>query len=219
MIKVTKQLKFMKIILDDNNSDLIGSVKEQLRDIDNISEVEDCESKINAKVNTFLCLFKDLAEKIISRCSFNGVIEIHDQLFEYKDMCFRRLLSGKSFAQGCPITKKAIVVFNDKDGDNRSDLIGLLHDCKCTNIIINPKVSSYGRKYYLATFDMRSIDILDFRYHYKSLFDEEILTSASRDSEFYYNELLLETAQESSITPRDSYLEYVPQKRHISILW
>ena len=195
----------MKIILDDNNSDLIGSVKEQLRDIDDISEVEDCESEINAKVNTFLCLFKDLAEIIISRCSFNGVIEIHDQLVEYEDMCFRRLLSGKSFVQGCPITKMAIVVFNDKNGDYRSDLIGLLHDCNCTNIIINPKVSSYGRKYYLATFDMRSIDILDFRYHCKSFFDEEILTSTNRDSEFYYNELLLETAQESSITPRNSY--------------
>jgi hypothetical protein len=59
-------------------------------------------------------------------------------------------------------------------------------------------VSYYGRKFFLATFDVKCIDINSLSNKCIVSFNEETLSSVNRNNDIYYNEFLLDRAMESS---------------------
>ena len=141
--------------------------------------------------------FEELADCFFKMINIHCVIIISDNLIE-DDVFFPRTVSSITYVKGNPITKAGLVVFNDKDENYTERLTQILLSYNCFNIAIEPMVSYYGRKFFLATFDVKCIDINSLSNKCIVSFNEETLSSVNRNNDIYYNEFLLDRAMESS---------------------
>lgn len=194
-----KQEKFVLIVFDDQDVDNIGFVKENIHLIDGVtfSKIDSDEVKVIAFIETLNISYEEFADSFFTKFHFNSVVEIVDQQIE-DDGIIPRIASAIYFIKGYPITKAALVVFNDKDTNYKDELTRILLSYNCFNIKIESMVSIYGRKYFLAIFDVKSIDIFGLSKRCEGILNEETIFSVNRNNDFYYNEMLLDSANESS---------------------
>lgn len=200
------------ILLDAPNINDVNYIMRSISLIDgavfsNVGTVD--EEKVFADIDRLECSCEELADKFIKTMNFKGIITIYDHLVTKETGLY---ISGSSFLKGNPITRLAIVVYNDKDYDYTEIIQRILKERSCDDIRITASVSENGRKYYLATFDTLKIDERELYKQLASYTLEEVEICINRNNDFYYNELLIDGANKS-FKPNNIKYKAVPVKK------